>query len=375
MEKFDTLYKRTVHGKIQEWYQEVNDECTAYRTVSGQTDGKKVISEWYYCEEKNVGRANATTIQEQTVKEVQSNYQLKLDRGYSLDINEIDNTEALPFYPMLAEKYKTHKPKIWENIFIQAKLDGIRCLAFNDVLMSRKWKPLLSSPHILEALQPLFDRFGPDLILDGELYAHKLRDDFEKIISLARKTKPKPQDLEESAKHVQYWIYDVPSLQLPFSERAKFLEELKDLVSDPIVIVPTVKAIDEDHVNDLFAQYLEEGMEGQMIRRGDAYYENKRTSALVKRKEFDEDEFTVLDIEEGVGNRAGMAGKICYETHDGKSFKSGIRGSHEYCKQLLQEKHLYIGNPGTVVYFGYTKYGIPRFPVTKIIYSTKERDV
>ena len=37
-------------------------------------------------------------------------------------------------------------------------------------------------------------------------------------------------------------------------------------------------------------------------------YENKRTKQLLKRKEFQDAEFKIVEIVEGIGNRAGMAG-------------------------------------------------------------------
>jgi hypothetical protein len=57
--KLAKLYKKTSTGKIQEWRIEV--QKNKYITVSGQVDGKKIISEPTYCTPKNVGRANATT--------------------------------------------------------------------------------------------------------------------------------------------------------------------------------------------------------------------------------------------------------------------------------------------------------------------------
>ena len=62
--------------------------------------------------------------------------------------------------------------------------------------------------HILEDLKPFFDTYPEDAILDGELYNHDLRDDFEKIISLVRKQKPTADDRAESKKLVQFHCYD-----------------------------------------------------------------------------------------------------------------------------------------------------------------------
>ena len=46
------------------------------------------------------------------------------------------------------------------------------------------------------------------MILDGELYNHDLRDNFEKIISLVRKQKPTDSDRLDSKELVQFHCYD-----------------------------------------------------------------------------------------------------------------------------------------------------------------------
>ena len=64
-------------------------------------------------------------------------------------------------------------------------------------------------------------------LLDGELYNHELKFDFNKIVSLVRKTKPEKEDLLESKNLIQYWIYDYPFYEdLVFSERYKKLQSV-----------------------------------------------------------------------------------------------------------------------------------------------------
>jgi len=72
---------------------------------------------------------------------------------------------------------------------------------------SRTGKPWLNIAHITNSLHYFFTQ-NPDIILDGELYNHDLRDDFNKIISLVRKTKPTPSDRAEASNLVQFHCYD-----------------------------------------------------------------------------------------------------------------------------------------------------------------------
>ena len=87
--------------------------------------------------------------------------------------------------PMLA--YKVGKKEIdWsEKTFIQPKLDGVRCIFTKDGAYSRTGKEFKNVAHIEEDLKDFFDKY-PDTVLDGELYNHDLKKDFEKIISLVR---------------------------------------------------------------------------------------------------------------------------------------------------------------------------------------------
>ena len=54
---------------------------------------------------------------------------------------------------------------------------------------TRNGKQIDSIPHILESLKDFFKK-NPYAILDGELYNHDLRDNFNKITSLVRKQTP-----------------------------------------------------------------------------------------------------------------------------------------------------------------------------------------
>jgi len=89
----------------------------------------------------------------------------------------------------------------------------------------------------------------------------------------------------------------------------------------------------------------------------------KRSKHLLKRKEFQDREFKILDIVEGVGNKSGMAGNMVFKNHKGIEFHSNIKGNREYLKELLKNKNKLIGKSATVKYFNLTPDDeIPRFP-------------
>lgn len=354
----DTIYKLTKGGKTQEWTVEV--EGDKYRTIAGQSDGKKQTSEWTVCYTKNEGKANATTAEEQALKEAQALRKKKLEKDYHESAGDIANKRH--FEPMLAEKWEDRKDEIKYPIYSQPKLDGIRCIVKSDGMWTRAGKPIISAPHIFNALQPLFQA-DPDLILDGELYADKFANDFNKIVSLVKKTKPDADDLAESAKSIQYHIYDIPSVKDFFCYRIKKLVNMQ--LPDCCVVVQTNVAANEIGVNRLYEEYVDAGYEGQMLRVNDMY-ENKRSKFLLKHKSFIDEEFTILEINEGEGNRTGTAGHMVFE-RNGNRFKSNIKCTYEQGVDIWQNRDKLIGKSATVKYFNLTPAGVPRFPyVTKI---------
>ena len=352
----ETIYKATKGGKVQEWTIEVVKN--RYRTISGQTDGKKVVSEWTEVYGKNEGRANATTDSEQAVKEAEAKRKLKLERGYFENIKNINKKQY--FEPMLAGKWEDRKDKIEYPIYSQPKLDGIRCIVTIDGMFSRNGKPIISAPHIRESLDKLF-KHEPHTILDGELYADKFANDFNAIVSLVKKTKPTADDLKQSAKNIEYHVYDLPSVAGTFKERCIELDEIALDFPKCVKQVETHIVKNEDEVTEWYEDYVERGYEGQMLRT-DGKYENKRSKFLLKHKSFVDEEYTILDICEGEGNRAGTAGYMVFETAEGKRFKSNVKGTWEETAEMLKNKKKLIGKEATIKYFNLTPDGIPRFP-------------
>lgn len=81
-------------------------------------------------------------------------------------------------------------------------------------------------------------------------------------------------------------------------------------------------------------------------------------------------EFKLVDITEGVGNRAGMAGRAHFELHDGRPFKANMMGDRAHLQYVLQNKDTLIGKEATVLFNKYTPDGIPRFGRVKVIHET-----
>lgn len=350
---YESMITIDTTGKERTWHAEVgwNDENdAAYRTISGLVDGAKVTSNWTVTFGKNIGRSNETTALEQAKREVESLYQRRKER-YSK-----------PFDPMLAQ---TYKEMTWLEVVSQPKLDGIRCVTNSDGMWSRAGKAIVSCPHIFRQLNQFFNRF-PEAILDGELYSHDLHDDFNKLTSLIRKTKPTSADLAETERVIEYHVYDVlidGNPERGFLDRWDQLTGSNVNMPKSVKLVKTTKVSSQEELDALYAEYLEDGYEGQMVRNPEGNYEHKRSKNLLKRKDFKDAEFDVVDVEEGTGNWSGMVKKFVFD-YDGKPFKAGVRGSQETLRKLWKERQRgRIPDWATVRYQNITPTGVPRIGI------------
>ena len=369
----DPLYKRDSKGKVRIWTMQVgfnNENEAGIRTISGLVDGQKVTSEWNLTEAKNVGRSNATTAKTQAEFEAQAEWTKNVDKEYFVDVNAIDSYTA--FKPMLAHDFT--KTPVTSGI-TQPKLDGIRMVVNTRGLYSRSNKEIVAVPHIAEALAD-FIKDHPTVTLDGELYNHELKDNFQKITSLVRKTVNLGADeLAESKELVQYHIYDMfdsANPDMTFMQRYNWIQKNVHLVNKKAVgihLVPVAICETSEEIDVMYGEYTQAGYEGQMIRQ-DAVYENKRSKGLLKRKEFITEEYEVVEVHEGQGNWAGYAKRLTLKMADGTTFSSGIRGSQAKLKELLENPNI---DWATCRYFELSNDGVPRFPVT-IDYGTGVRN-
>jgi DNA ligase-1 len=361
-EMYPVIYKRTSTGDIQEWC--VERQGHAYRSITGKRGGKQVISEWTYCEPKNVGKKNEINEVQQAHEEVTAKYKKKLRQDFKESIDDIDQKDR--FCPMLADKFSQREDKIPDDeiLFFQPKLDGFRCIANASGLWTRDGLSIPTAPHIIRALAPLFSRH-PGLTLDGELYNHVLHDDFNTISSVLRKKTPSIADLLRSEELVEYHLYDLPDTSMGFKKRFERLTELvTDIVfrdtanSTPLRLVETVEGKKIDAV-DFLNHFLEEGYEGAIARR-DMPYENKRSKNLLKVKKFLDEEFQLIRLEDGRGNRAGIAARAILQLPDGREFEAGMIGNHDYCREIYENQDQVVGKMATVQFLNYTPGGIPR---------------
>jgi len=313
--------------------------------------------------------------------------------------------------PMLAKKYKDYN-KNGEYVFtptgknlkfpvlVQPKVDGMRALPHmvgdKIFLQSRNGKYFVHLDHIRDEIKSWLSKKGyPDLILDGELYIHKLYRDKKGVPTLNRNghemksveryqfiseavkiTRTSPHDFEE---FVEYWIFDIWDVDKTAMERHEFLKKLfHDYDGEILKIVPTEIAKDHDDIEKYMSKFIGENthregyeFEGVMIRDPKAKYDDNTAKSphLLKYKRFEDAEWKIVGAERcNGGNQDGAIKWICEKEINGKPRKLTAKqtGDAEVSKELFRKYQKnpkkYIGKMINIRYNEVSKDDVPRFP-------------
>jgi DNA ligase-1 len=348
------LYKKTNTGAIMAWSILVQGRTieTSYGQVGGAMQGTSDEVK----EGKNLGRKNATTPEEQAVIEAAAKWRKKQERegyvaSYERAMKGETDTEG-GIAPMLAQPLEEVEHKIKFPCDVQPKLNGLRCIVIIEngkvSLWSRRRQRIVGVPHVEEAYARAFDGAKDTFVLDGELYRHGWS--LQTIGGFVRK-KGEPKPGYEALSH---FVYDIPSEQSAWAERRKVLYDLDQRVFGGSRIVTTGRTSQFDqaiHMVQTIADIgnmravkafhddcVKRGYEGAMIRNVDAPYEaGKRSSNLIKVKDFLEKEFQILSVRTGRGRMQDGAIFTCV-TEEGREFEVTAPGSMEEKARYLPDK-------------------------------------
>lgn len=372
------LYIKDSKGKTRQWSVKTDG---AKVIVSHGVKGGKLIEKVTTSKPMNVGRANATTAEEQAILEAQSKWTHQVQRE---DYHEDVELSGLQLRPMLALDYLKvpHRVK-WDDAVAQPKLDGLRLVVGNRYtdgrdspfeMMTRKGETY-DVPHMIgpcvELLRIVNSYCGGRCIaLDGEAYVHGMP--LQTITSLARKYQP------GHTEYLEYHLFDLVIKDMCFADRyllltnalTEYYEEGRG--EDLFRLVPT-EDISPETLGSVQARYMQEGFEGLMVRHcGSPYAIASRSPDLFKYKLFYDDEFKIIDIwedkdgnamftcETAVGKALACNGRVVSTR---KEFHCTPKRSHSLRKEMLQSPWEYIGKWLTVKYQDLTIDEIPTFPV------------
>lgn len=385
---YPTLFSRTSTGAVQIWFCE--QENHKYRSVSGQLNGAKIISEWTEAEAKNVGKTNATTDIEQATAEIEAKYKKQLKSGYYEKQSDIDKVNVDTFWPMLAlsKAFKEYKHTLdWtKGIGVQTKYNGERMILKKDGAWSRTGEPHNNVQHIIDAFVPFFKKF-PDAVLDGEAFNYDKREFLNEIHSLMSKQTPTPQERQESKDLIRFYIYDgfgfpvgkdLPNVQeddwyllrKKAIDNAFFAPVFKDRYKDVVGFVKTWVVYSEAELEKLYQSFLADKQEGAILRILDVGYQRKRCKYLLKYKPLDDAEWRVVSVQDGDGKDADLFSTLTLENLDKSAFKDGtftfnakFKGRQVDARKAWTSgvAKALVGKVVTIHYNGLTAYGKPNY--------------
>lgn len=362
------LYGRDQKGNIKVW--RIHTDGARIITESGRLGGKLSPS-FAYGKVTNRGRANEQSAEKNAEAQARSKWEAKKKKLYRETVEELDQ---LPVLPQLALDYLKAGHRATYPAYAQPKLNGMRGLRKPEqkAFVSREGNEIRTMHHIEEQLNwiqvscPYWNKN-----IDGEFYIHGFY--LSDIISLVKRA-------QKDSILMEFHIFDIADDELDQQTRldhlrlvAEWMEENAEdckTYAKNIKVVPSVNIYSETE----FLEYQKEceklGYEGAMLRTLDAKYTSgpAKTTAIFKRKSFQDCEFVTLDVTEGEEGRAILH----FETKDGRPFKAELIGSDEVTQEVFLNKQEYIGQPATVKFQEWSKYGVPSIGVKALAFRNYE---
>ena len=169
-------------------------------------------------------------------------------------------------------------------------------------------------------------------------------------------------------------MYDIASYpHATYEWRMHFINTLTDSAvvrtSKCLRIIKTEVALDYDNALHKHEKYLKQGYEGSIYRSMTGQYKNTRSWDLMKFKDFEDSEATIVGYEAGKGKRQGTIGKFIMQDDEGVEFGCPPGKGYDYkdLAGMLDNIHDYIGQRATFTYFQRTQAGSYRHPLYKCI--------
>jgi DNA ligase-1 len=384
-----TLYKLDSKEKIRQWT--IREDGTGIYTSDGIVGGK--IKDEIF--KKAVTNQQFKTQESKAKAMMQAAIDKKLRSNYFSEVVDIKKENIL-FMPtgcpsgMIWEEWKNKKHVVYPAL-ASSKLDGSKMYSTwreNRVFLNtRSAKEHKNFRHIEEALKNFYKEY-PNIVLDGEAYNHEYAERFEELQSIFRKQKPTEKQRALSAEVAKFYIYDIVNVNnqdMKASDRQSllagtYLKFFKDI--DCIVHWPSVKVRSEEEYDAFHEQCMEDGFEGTVLKIAGSPYVQRKNKNVMKRKPKFDCEFTIVDVIEGEGTNAGLAGKIIFDLTTSVGINDGHKAllttgvqdagfakgwNHDMKKEVLENKADYIGKIGTFEYGGITAYGKLRFSKFKAV--------
>ncbi len=247
---------------------------------------------------------------------------------------------------------------------VEPKFDGLRAICIvrdenNIEFLTRFGNKVYNVDIIEKEIISQVDKLK-GYVLDGELYSK----DWNETVSITKTMKVK-----KNADNLIFYVFDILPLEdfenkhsnIPLYKRKKLLESLlKDTDHVKKIKYHEIESMQE--VYQLYDDYIEQGLEGIMLKRKDSTYKFRRSKDWLKVKAILSDEFLVVDVIEGNGKYKGMLGAVVIKLKDGRLMKVGTGFTDNQRIKFWQNKELILNKYIEVAYQEYTKDGKLRNP-------------
>lgn len=409
MNKFVYLYRKNNHGEPYYWCIRKSSDTTI--EVQHGIVLAKAITESFLVTMKNIDTEVQSRINKKRKEgykylyEIKDNIESPVEEGtfnqalyyflkaYLPDIRTAADSTMLP---MLAKVYDNGNNKLFKKTdyyYGQWKINGLRCFIsakenqgdmFRPITLdfqSREgthWKTLTYlEDYLLEILPKdlLYEMVNNDFILDGELYlpGHTVNeiDHFVKDASC------------KENKYLQYWCYDIAIQETIQAGRL----QIRDLLlgsfinvfnhknehlsnQQRFIVLPNYFITNDEEAISHRNTFIDNGFEGLIMRNPYKEYQyGARNLSMIKFKKSTDGKFIIKDIYPESAKRPDIPIFLLKNDINNAEFEVHLGGNMNYQREILLNKHQYIGK---IMYVEYgERSGINKVPfhvkATKIV--------
>lgn len=215
--------------------------------------------------------------------------------------------------------------KLRYPVFVEPKIDGVRCLAicpqggYGKIdFLSRSGHPLYNTKYIESELRERLQsrRIEHGIVYDGELFYQSLKS----TMSLVRAAVSTRDDSKIS--EMRYHIFDaIPHLEWQ-TQSVRDPLAIRKIAGDIfgrgqyIKFVEHEEARDSKRVDEIYVAALQAGHEGVMVKNPVGLYIFDRTDAWLKYKPDDTDIFQIVGVYPGDEHRSHLLGGLTVQSSD-----------------------------------------------------------
>jgi DNA ligase-1 len=341
----------------------INADACSKREVTGNAAINLIHSTFQQCSES----------QEKWMRKI-------LKKNLAIGISTKTINKVMPgliptFDVALAQKFERKRMSDW--VYIEPKLDGIRCLA---VVENGEAKLFTRAGKLITNFD---DTVGKELLklrsdgcYDGEIMSNDFTDLMRQVY------RKEDKDVSD----VYFAIFDYLSLEewktkqgmYTLKDRKTFLNQkiatahakeplkyLKQVRYEPD-LMPSDEALKESH-----DRWVAQGYEGIMIKDTDAFYSFGRDWSVMKYKAFFDADCPIVGLKEGTGKHQGKLGSFLVD-YKGVEVNVGSGLNDELREAIWKDRDSHIGRIIEVRYQEETPDGSLRFPTFVCFRNDKE---